>query len=64
MNRLELIAQAQRKGFQVIPDPDEAGWFLVSCPAKPRLPAHTQGSCATRERAWMLACCLALEWPD
>jgi hypothetical protein len=61
--RLDLILAAQRKGFRVIPNEDETGW-LVACPRKPRLPAHTQGEFKTSDRAWSIAASLALEWPE
>lgn len=57
-----LIAEAQRKGFSVIPNEDDTGW-LVSLPARPRLPAHTQGEFKTPERAWAVACLIAREYP-
>lgn len=60
---LLLIGEAIRKGFSVTPNDDDTGW-LVACPAKPRLPAHTQGDFKTADRAWMAAASLASEWPD
>lgn len=63
IDRAELILGAQRKGFHVVPNDDGTGW-LVSCPAKPRMPGHTQGDFKTSDRAWAAACLLALEWPD
>lgn len=59
--RTELILTAQRKGFGVVDSED--GW-VVHCPAKPRLPAHVQGSFKSSDRAWMVAASLAEEWPE
>ena len=59
----QLILDAQRKGFGVIQNDDNTGW-LVSLPARPRLPAHTQGEFKTSDRAWMVAAAIALEYPE
>jgi hypothetical protein len=61
--RLGLIQTAARKGFAVIPNDDATGW-LVAVPARPRLPAHTQGAFNHPDRAWSVACLLAVEYPD
>lgn len=58
--RMALIAGAQRAGFAVIPNDEDTGW-LVSVPARPRNPAHTQGEFKTPERAWSVACLLHLD---
>lgn len=62
VDRAALILEAQRKGFGVIEDPETGGW-LVSLPARPRLPAHTQGTFNTAERAWSSACLLSAKYP-
>jgi hypothetical protein len=61
-DRTALILDAQRKGFGVVENDDNTGW-LVNVPAKPRLPAHTQGDFKTPDRAWSVACLLSAEWP-
>jgi len=61
--RVALILAAQRKGFGVVENEEGTGW-LVSLPARPRLPAHTQGEFKTSDRAWSVACSLALEYPE
>ena len=53
-DRMQLIIDAQRKGFGVVENEDNTGW-LVKLPAKPRSPAHTQGDFKTSDRAWMAA---------
>jgi hypothetical protein len=62
--RSQLILDAQRKGFQVYEDDGTPSWWLVSVPARPRLPAHTQGAFKTSDRAWSVACLLAVEYPE
>lgn len=59
---LLLIAEAQRKGFSILQTDDGNGW-LVSVPAKPRVPANIQGEFKTHERAWAAACLIAREYP-
>jgi hypothetical protein len=61
--RTQLILDAQRKGFGVVENEDATGW-LVTCPAKLRMPAHTQGEFKSSDRAWMAAAGLAREWPE
>jgi hypothetical protein len=60
VDRSSLILDAQRKGFSVFEG--EGRWWLA-VPARPRLPAHTQGSWAASDRAWSVACLLAAEYP-
>lgn len=62
MDRMTLILEAQRKGFQVLQSDDGNDW-LVSVPAKPRYPANVQGSFKTSDRAWSVAALLAMEHP-
>jgi hypothetical protein len=62
-DRVRLIADAQRKGFAVVPNEAETGWLIV-VPARPRNPMHTQGEFRTPERAWMTACLIAADYPD
>jgi hypothetical protein len=61
-DKVLLIADAQRKGFAVVPNEDETGWLIV-VPARPRNPLHMQGEFRTPERAWMTACLIARDWP-
>jgi hypothetical protein len=63
MDRTTLILAAQRKGFGVVQCEEGTGW-LVSLPARPRLPAHTQGSFKTSDRAWSVAASIAMEYPE
>lgn len=61
-DRMLLIAEAQRKGFSVVPDEENGGW-LIEVPAKPRTPANLQGTFKTHERAWSAACLISQEYP-
>lgn len=63
-DRSALILDAQRKGFGVVEAPENAGWWQLTVPARPRLPEHTQGDFASPERAWSVAALLASEYPD
>jgi hypothetical protein len=55
--------QALDKGFRVDHDEELGGW-VIRLPRKPRVPAHTQGSFKTSERAWMAAASLAKDYPS
>lgn len=57
----QLTLDAQRKGFSVCENAEGNGW-LVCVPARPRLPAHTQGDFKTSDRAWVAACAIAAEY--
>jgi hypothetical protein len=61
-DRMQLIAEAQRKGFSVVENEEGTGW-LVSVPAKPRTPANMQGEFNHPDRAWSVACLIAREYP-
>jgi hypothetical protein len=58
---MQLIIEAQGKGFGVVENEDGNGW-LVTVPSRPRLPAHTQGDFKTSDRAWSAACLIALDY--
>lgn len=61
-DRTQLILDAQRKGFGIIESSDSPGW-KVTVPARPRLPAHTQGDFKCPDRAWSAACLIAMDYP-
>jgi hypothetical protein len=62
--RATLILEAQAKGFRVF-ESDEAGLgWLIAVPAKPRVPAHEQGSFKNSDRAWSAACLIARDYPE
>lgn len=63
-DRSALILDAQRKGFGVVEADDNPGWWQVTVPSRPRLPAHTQGDFASSDRAWSVAALLATEYDE
>jgi hypothetical protein len=54
--------QAIDKGFRV-EESEELGGWVIRLPRKPRVPAHTQGSFKSSDRAWMAAASLAKDYP-
>jgi hypothetical protein len=62
--RATLVIEAQRKGFGVVAAEGNEGWWQVTVPARPRLPAHVQGDFKSSERAWSVAALLAVEYPE
>ncbi len=59
-----LIQAARDDGYRVAPAPENAGWWQVHVPARPRAPANVQGDYKSEERAWVGAAALAKDVRD